>query len=217
MKVIQFDSTYENPYPLQVVGEASYRDEIESIFGYVDETEGVDDDYFLARLILEDDNKNDPGNAVRVEIEGRTVGYLSKPNAKLYREQLQKSGLENVIGECHASIKGGFIKRDEELADFGVRLDMDIQSLGYHITPTLKTSASTPRVKKTTASPPPKNKTKTKSKYKIPFIPMNGKGVLYFLFVLPVVLSLNMIILIVAGMVFAVMWIADLLSKKDTK
>ena len=65
MKIVKFQSSYQKPYPLQVVGEQSYRDEIESVTGSFDEAEGIDED-FTARLILDDNNPHDRGNAVKV-------------------------------------------------------------------------------------------------------------------------------------------------------
>jgi len=126
--VIRFQSSYAEPYPLQVQGESNYKDNIEAICGYVDDDEGVNADDFIARLVLEDSNRYDPGNAVRIEIDGKTVGYLSKPGAKAYRKRLTAIGLSDVTGECYASIKGGFIKKSTgEQADFGVKLDLNLE------------------------------------------------------------------------------------------
>lgn len=110
MRIVRLKSSYIEPYPLQVVGEASYRDEIEEIVGFVDDEEGVNDDSFWAHLILDDLNRYDRGNAVAVEINGKTIGYLLKADARIYRKRLKELGLEDITGECHASIKGGFTK-----------------------------------------------------------------------------------------------------------
>jgi hypothetical protein len=127
-KTIRFESSHAEWYPLQVQGESHYRENLEDVSGYVGEDEGVDADDFIAHLILEDDNIND-SNAVRVEIDGKIVGYLARPAAKKYRARLIDLGLSDVIGECYASIKGGHIKRSTgEQADFGVRLDLDLDS-----------------------------------------------------------------------------------------
>ena len=64
------------------------------------------DEKLIASLVLEDDNKADPGNAVRVEIENKTMGYMNKDSARDYRAQLQKLGLENVTGTCQAAVYG---------------------------------------------------------------------------------------------------------------
>lgn len=39
-----------------------------------------------AKLIYEDDNEYDD-NAISIEIDGNTVGYLSREDAKLYRKK----------------------------------------------------------------------------------------------------------------------------------
>jgi len=127
MNIIKIQTSYTEPYPVQVQGESNYKQNIEDAINFLGDDEGVDADDFIAHLILEDDNVYDPGNAVRVEIEGKTVGYLSKPDAKKYRKRLSDLGIANVIGQCYASVKGGFIKRSTgEQADFGIRLDIHI-------------------------------------------------------------------------------------------
>jgi hypothetical protein len=129
-RLIGLESSYEEPYPIQLRGESSYRANIEKVCGYVDEEEGYNDDTHQAALYLEDDNPVDPDNAVRVEIDDLIVGYLSKPQAKSYRTKLKEiEAPDNAIAICGASIKGGFRKRSGEVADFGVRLDFDLLNL----------------------------------------------------------------------------------------
>ena len=127
--IVKLQSSYAEPYPLQVQGESNYKDNIEEVSNYMGEEEGVDASDFDAHLVLDDSNPYDPNNAVRVDIDGRVVGYLSKSDAKKYRKRLADLGLSNIIGECSASIKGGFIKQSTgEQADFGVRLDLDLSA-----------------------------------------------------------------------------------------
>lgn len=73
----------------------------------------------LAQLVVEDAK---PGKvfAVRVEISGKTVGYLSATNAQQFHKFL-KSG-----GTCPAVIVGGW-QRDREQGDFSVKLDLDLK------------------------------------------------------------------------------------------
>jgi len=123
-EIIRFRSSYIEPYPLQVVGESYHRENIESLFSFVDD-EGVNQDDFIAQLILEDQNPNDP-QAVRVEIDHKIVGHLSRPNAITYRDRFSELRKPTAIGSCYASIKGGFRKKDDEVTDFGVRLDLDL-------------------------------------------------------------------------------------------
>lgn len=138
MNIVRFQSSYIEPYPVQVQGESFYRRDIEDISNYLGEEDGVDADDFIAHLILEDDNIHDPDNAVRVDIDNKTVGHLSKPAAKKYRQRLADLGLSDVIGECFASIKGGFALRTGGAADFGVRLDIDLDDLKVYIPPVSK-------------------------------------------------------------------------------
>jgi len=130
MQTIRFQPSHIEPFPLQVQGESYYRANIEEISEFLDEDdgEGVDASNFTARLILDDNNQYDPGNAVRVEIDGKLVGHLSKQNAMAYRHRLAQLGLSNAIGECRASIKGGFALPEGGFADYGVRLDLDLKA-----------------------------------------------------------------------------------------
>ena len=130
-RLIGLESSYEEPYPVQIQGESFYHENIEKICGSYDDDQGYDDDGHQAALYLEDDNPFDPGNAVRVEINDLAVGHLSKSDAKTYRQSLTKLlAPENAIAICGASIKGGFIKRSTgQKADFGVRLDFDLKNI----------------------------------------------------------------------------------------
>jgi restriction system protein len=127
--IVRFQTSYEEPYPLEVRGESFYKENIGNVSNYLGEDEGVNVDDLIAHLVLENENKSDPGNAVRIEIDGKIVGYLSRPSARLYRQKLINLGIPDAIGECSASVKGGFIKRDGSQADFGVRLDIDLNAL----------------------------------------------------------------------------------------
>jgi hypothetical protein len=76
-----------------------------------------------ARLVLEDTNPHD-ANAVRVEIDGKLIGYLSRENAARYRADLAAAGTPDTIVQCRARIVGGFETTTGEPASFGVRLDL---------------------------------------------------------------------------------------------
>lgn len=58
--------------------------------------------------------------AVRVDISGKTVGYLSTANAKQFHKLLKNGGT------CPALIVGGW-QRDREQGDFVVKLDLDLK------------------------------------------------------------------------------------------
>lgn len=76
-----------------------------------------------ATLILENTNPHDV-NAVRVEIDGALIGYLSRDNARRYRADLAAAGQPQATVRCKARIVGGFETSDGERAHFGVRLDL---------------------------------------------------------------------------------------------
>ena len=76
-----------------------------------------------ALLVLEPENPHDP-NAVRVEIDGALIGYLSRDNAARYRADLTAAGTPDATVQCTARIVGGFETASGERASFGVRLDL---------------------------------------------------------------------------------------------
>lgn len=125
--IVRFATTFAEPYPIQIKGESFYRENIKEICGYYDD-EGYFSDDHIACLILENNNLNDE-YAVRIEINNKIVGYLARPAAKIYRIKITELGIPNCIGSCYASIRGGFITKSGAEADFGVRLDLDLDEL----------------------------------------------------------------------------------------
>lgn len=115
-------------FPLEVVGESKYQKNIKEAILYKIMVEKDDlkykDEKLLASLFLEDENKFDPGNAVRVEIDNQVVGYLSKEDASEYRKQLSKLNFTDTIGTCQAAVYGS---RPEEgkMMIFGVWLSLE--------------------------------------------------------------------------------------------
>ena len=242
-RLVGLSSSYKEPYPLQVVGEASYRDNIEKICGYFDEEEGYKDDSHVVALYLEDDNPYDPNNAVRVTIDDLTVGYLSKTAAASYRKRLAFiNAPANAIGVCAGSIRGGFRKRSGEIADFGVRLDLETENftltrvryenewiypIGVKppeepaVNPVPTNSPKAEQVAQPFVSSAPsksvsKPKVAPKRKYKFPFIPMKGSGALYYLVVLPIVFVINAYIFIFVGLWFGLVALWDLINNSRT-
>jgi hypothetical protein len=107
----------EDDFPTYVVGESHYQVALETICGSKQEygqatwTDEV-------QLIPEDDNPYDP-NAVRVEIEERQVGYLSRTDAVSYRRKHGKS-----VITCEAIIVGGWDRGHGDRGNYGVRLNL---------------------------------------------------------------------------------------------
>ncbi len=119
-------------YSIEIVGEAKTQKAIKEVVMYKIMVEKHDleykDDKLTAVLILEDNNKFDPGNAVRVDIEDKTVGYLAKEDATRYRKSLNKLGITNERCTCKASAFG---KRDDigKNMFFGIWISIDLDNL----------------------------------------------------------------------------------------
>ena len=87
-------------FALAIVGESHYQEALEAICG--PRSDEGEDRRLEARLVLEDDNPHD-SMAVRVDIQGLTVGYLSREHARQYRNQLAKAGY--VSADAYAYCK----------------------------------------------------------------------------------------------------------------
>lgn len=103
---------------LPVVGESRYQDAIEAICG--PRAEEGEDRPVEARLVLENDNPYD-SMAVRVDIQGQTVGYLSREHARRYRKQYAATE-----AYCDARIRGGWDRGEGREGYYGVVLDLDL-------------------------------------------------------------------------------------------
>jgi hypothetical protein len=113
-------------YNTEVVGESFYQDNIALLVdpSEVEKKLKYKSPNQVAVLILDDNNEYDPGNAVRVEMEGMCVGYLPKHTAKSYRQALEKAELNDVIGLCNASVMASRRKKSEDL-NYGVFLAIE--------------------------------------------------------------------------------------------
>jgi hypothetical protein len=99
-----------------VVGESHYQNVLQALH---QENGGEDDDAkAVAALVPEPDNAFDI-NAVRIEIDSHTVGYLSQEMALQYRKAVGEG-----IGLCSAKIVGGFELYDGSMAHYGVKLNL---------------------------------------------------------------------------------------------
>ena len=110
-------------YALDVVGESNYQSALASICG--GRTEDGHNEIVQATLIHEDSNPHD-SMAVRVDISGRTVGYLSRENARQYRKQLARAGHPGITATCSAMIVGGWDRGGGDTGHFGVKLDLPV-------------------------------------------------------------------------------------------
>lgn len=103
------------------MGDAAYQAALEAICG-ARVSRGVNK-LETARLILEDRNPSDK-KAVRVEIRGRQVGYLTRDIAILYRRQLVAMNKPRANGQCQAAIRGGWVSADGRKGSYEVWLDL---------------------------------------------------------------------------------------------
>lgn len=108
-------------HDFEVVGESNYQAALAKLAG--DHGKQSPDLKTTAKLIPENDNPHD-SSAVRVEIGGQTVGYLSRDDARGFRRRLGSKKLSGQITTCGAMIMGGFIGSNGKRASYGVVLDM---------------------------------------------------------------------------------------------
>lgn len=108
--------------PVAVVGESHYQDALERLCGGREE-HGAHQEC-VALLVPEDMNPFDP-EAIRLDIGGLTVGYLSRAAAKRYRPVAEQLRSEGKIGVAEAVIVGGWDRGDGDRGHFGVQLDMN--------------------------------------------------------------------------------------------
>ncbi|WP_070987316.1 hypothetical protein [Halofilum ochraceum] len=131
MKFRLFKSTQEVPrrklerlgeFGQPVSGERYYQRELDRIAG--GRTPDGHEFERRAEVVLEERNRND-SNAVRVDIDKTTVGYLARGDARKYREWLRNQRYpERVIMECTALITGGWDRGRNDRGPYEVRLDL---------------------------------------------------------------------------------------------
>lgn len=110
-------------FTLPIVGESHYQEALEAICG--PRSDEGEDRRVEARLVQEADNPHD-ALAVRVDIQGRTVGYLSREHARQYRTQLGNAGHAGADAYCAARIRGGWDRGAGQQGYYGVFLDIPV-------------------------------------------------------------------------------------------
>lgn len=104
-----------------VVGESNYQAAIKELAG--DHGDREPKATFIASLIPDDDNPHDD-KAIRVEINRKHVGYMSREDARSFRRRLGTKKLTNQTTTCHAKITGGWVGKDGKRVPYGIRLDI---------------------------------------------------------------------------------------------
>lgn len=110
-------------YKFDIVGESHYQAALEKICG--PRKEDGEQKRVFAFIYLEDSNPYDKF-AVRIDIEGNTVGYMSKKGARSFRRQLKKANIpDNGLDlACYAEIRGGWDCGGGDKGHYGVWLDI---------------------------------------------------------------------------------------------
>lgn len=101
-------------YAFNIVGEQAYQDNLQKIAGKKEEESKFVE--VTAKVLSDPFNKFDK-NAVKVEIEGLLVGFLSKEQAKLLSGKV-------INKEVPAVIDGGWLD-DESEGSYGVKLGIN--------------------------------------------------------------------------------------------
>lgn len=108
-------------YEFPIVGESFYQPAIAKI---VESRPGDWRSETFEAMLVPDNNNEYDKLAVRVDIEGATVGHLSRENARKFRRRLSGKKMAGAITSCDAMINGGFELDDGSMAFYGVRLDL---------------------------------------------------------------------------------------------
>lgn len=107
---------------VEVVGEGSYQDAIDRVAGGKTE-DGARLAEHTALLWPEPNNRYDK-NAIAVKVDGRTVGYLSRENAVLYRPVIAWADAHGKKIACEARITGGWQRGRGDSGNYGVVLHL---------------------------------------------------------------------------------------------
>lgn len=108
--------TGSGAYDVDVVGESFYKDSLAKVLGNNREIKAV------AVLIPYSHAKDE--NAVRVEVNGKVVGHLSREQAPDFRKLLASKHKPLATTSCKAVVGGGATKQDGTKGPIGVRLDI---------------------------------------------------------------------------------------------
>lgn len=113
-------------YEMEIVGESHYQTHLRRVCGGCDE-DGVDLETD-AVIVFDNGNPHD-AQAVKVMIDGGTVGHLSREAARTFRKKIAQSQFkQHDQFRCKALIRGGWDRGGGDTGMFGVRLDVDLRA-----------------------------------------------------------------------------------------
>jgi hypothetical protein len=120
----------DGSFSVPVVGESHHQEALERLCG--GRTSESADQRCDAVLILEDSNQYDH-RAVRVEVGGHQVGYLTRDFAPTFRAALEVTFPGAMAARCQARIRGGWDRGHGDQGHFGVVLDISWPSASDQI------------------------------------------------------------------------------------
>ncbi len=125
-QIIAYQVRGDGNFAFDIVGEASYQNNLKQIAGDKDEVRKAHE--CIAIIRAEPNNPHDP-NAVAVGIDNKIVGYFDRATAKKFHKFLEEKNLnKHVIFAVEAMVVGGWADQ-YSTGDYGVKLDVP-QSLG---------------------------------------------------------------------------------------
>jgi hypothetical protein len=107
-----------------VTGTTHYQKALKAIAGTHGNTRA--EVYCVALIVPDGDNPHDD-QAVRIDINGQTVGHLPRDDARAYRKRCARKKMEITTTQCAAKVWGGF-DRNNEPSEYGV--DIYIKPFG---------------------------------------------------------------------------------------
>jgi hypothetical protein len=112
----------DGTFPLACVGESHYQAAFEAICGPRQANGELRE--VSVSLMPEDDNAYDP-NAVRVQVNESTVGYLSRPDAIVYRRLVSAAAGRSSTLSCRGQIRGGWTRGGDK-GSYGIWLELPL-------------------------------------------------------------------------------------------
>lgn len=103
-------------WTVEVVGELQYH---HSLLKQYRRAGGIEHDVKTVAVLVPDNANSFDRHAIKIEIGGDLVGYLTRERAAEYRR-----AVGNVRGACSAKIVGGYEMEDGTRARFGVKLNL---------------------------------------------------------------------------------------------
>lgn len=116
-----------NEYDFEIVGEASYQNNLASIAG---PKASQSKELYLEAIIEAEPNNQYDKNAIRVSIDNKIVGYFDRETAKEFKREYQRKGFsDKTTFKANAVVVGGWKDKNSQ-GSYGVKLDIDSDNFG---------------------------------------------------------------------------------------